>query len=103
MARSSLNSKRNRNGRRFNSILLASAVVVFVLVVFLMFRGGSPGPQEAAAGNEPADARPAAESGRAAPQLAVVETNRPATVTPQMQVPSQPEPTAVVVQNAPIE
>lgn len=103
MARFSSNGRRNRIGRRFNSILLASAVVVFVLVVFLLFRGGSPGPQEAA-GDETTDTRPAVEAGRAAPQLAVVETNRPAgTVAPQTQVPSQPEPTAAVAQTRPVE
>ncbi len=99
MARSYSNSRHKRNGRRFNSIFLTSAVVVFVVVVFLMFRGGSPGPQEAVAEHENAGASAVTETGRVAPQLAAVETNRPSGATvSQTPGASQPEPTAMSAQ-----
>ncbi len=118
MARSSSNSRWSRNGRRFNSILLASAVLVFVVVVFLLFRGGSPGPQEAVANSETAVEDVASgnrveETRRATPHLAAVESNRPsasaalreaAPAEPEVttSVQNTPEPTAVPVQTRPV-
>lgn len=97
MARSSRYWGRNRKGPRFNSVFLASVVFVFVVVVLLMFRGGSPGPREAAAGDETAgNADPAVETGRTTPHLAAVETNRPAgTTTPRTPLAAQPGPVTV--------
>jgi LysM repeat protein len=78
MARILSNLLRDRQGRRANSVFLASATVVFVVVVFLLFRGHSSGPQEVVAGSDAGGASPVTETGREAPRLAVVETNRPA-------------------------
>ncbi|MBN1359069.1 MAG: L,D-transpeptidase family protein [Sedimentisphaerales bacterium] len=108
MARFFSNSRWSRKGIRLNSIILASAAVVFVVIVFLMFRGGSSGPREAVASSEngvpePAEATRAVETRRATPRLAVVETNRPAgTATPQTPIPSQPEPTSATAQTSPL-
>ncbi len=104
MPRFSSDSTRNHHGRRVNSVFLISASVVFAMVVFLLFRGHSSGPQEATAGSGPSGTKPAAETGRAAPRLAVVETNRP-DGSPVMQAAPAPAPTqsaAAPAQESPV-
>lgn len=102
MARLTSRSRRSRKGRRYNNIFLASVTGVFLVVVVLMFRGGSSGPQEAAAGNETTVDTPAAETNRVSPPLAVVETNRPAaSLTPQTPPPADPEALAPPIRTEP--
>lgn len=100
MARFSSRSRRNRRGRRLNSIVLGAVVVVFGLIVFLMFRDDSPGPQEASARNETANPSSTNETNRAAPpQLAAVETNRPSgQAAPRQEALVEPEPAVTPVQ-----
>jgi hypothetical protein len=100
MARRYSKSSRRRSGRRLNGIILGLVAAVFVVIVFLMFRGGLHGPQEAVAQDETADA-PAVEADRTAPQLAAVETNRPSENPTPLAVDTRPEPTVPVVQNRP--
>lgn len=115
MARISSRSRRNRRGRRLNSIVLGAVVVVFGLIVFLMFRDGSSGPQDASASNETAAPDSANEPSRAATPLAV-ETNRPSgraapqeapvelePALPSVQHKPEPEPAVKPVQTAPVE
>lgn len=69
-------SRRGRKGRRYNRAFLASVTGAFLVGVFLMFRGGSSAPQEAAAEDETAAAQTSPETQRVSPQLAAVEANR---------------------------
>ena len=90
MARSYSNRGRFWRGRRANSAYLVAAVIVFGLIVFVLFRGGSSEPQQASAGENP----PAAGSN----DSEFVEPNEPLVVQsdPQSTAPApvsgQPEP-----------
>ena len=74
-SRSRSRSRRGRKGRRYNRAFLASVTGAFLVVVFLMFRGGSSGPQEAMADEETPATQPAPETQRISPPLAAVDTN----------------------------
>lgn len=90
MARLFSGTGRQRRGLKNNTIYLAIAVVVFVVVVLILFRNSGTVPQEAAANEVTNENRAAAEPVRATPRLAAVEptsasvqTTRPApTPTP---------------------
>jgi hypothetical protein len=97
-----------RHGWKNGGVYLVTAVVLFAVVVFLLFRGRSAGPQEAVAGSPAPDTQVAAMSNPVAPvaqtpvQTATTPDPTPAAailpVTPAVTQP-QPEP-AVAVQPA---
>lgn len=90
MARLLSSSGRKRRGQRNNTIYLVVSIFVFAAVVFFMFRGDSPGPQEATAADVANESEPTPEPSRTTPRLAVVETSTtpvPATRPAPMHVP----------------
>lgn len=89
MARSSSSAGRKRRGLKNNTIYLAISVVVFVVVVFILFRSSGTVPQEAGANEVTNESRAAAEPARATPTLAAIE---PATASVQASRPA-PVPT----------
>ena len=70
---------------RANSLYLIVALIVFGAVVFVLFRGSSPGPSEAATGGTVRDVNSVSDSGQAAPA--------PTEMQPQPQ-PAPPGPVA---------
>jgi len=89
-----------RHGWRNGGVYLVTAVVLFAVVVFLLFRGRSAGPQEAAANSPAPDTQVAAMSSPAAPaaqlpvQTATTPESTPATTPPPL-TQTQPEPVVV--------
>lgn len=94
MARSYSNRGRRWRGRRANSAYLIVAVIVFGLIVFVLFRGGSSEPQPASAGEgaPPADSTESEFVEPSEPLVAHSDaqpTTPPAEPTP---APAQPAP-----------
>lgn len=90
MARLFSNLTSVRHGWKGGGIYLIVVVALFVAVIFLLFRGHSPGPQEAAAGSPMPETRVAAESNpvAAGPQPATeTATNPQPAASPQLSSP----------------
>ncbi len=101
MARLFSRAGRKRRRLKNNTLYLAVSVIVFAIVVFILFRGDSSAPQEAAAVDMDSESPSVTEPARTTPQLAVVETSvapgsasRPAPA----QTPVEPERQRSVVQ-----
>jgi len=89
MARFFSRSGRSRRGRNSNSLYLAGAVIAFVVVVFLLFRGDSSAPQEAGAQEMPPDA--AATEGTSEPAPTVAAEANPPSGSPEPRPQVSPE------------
>lgn len=107
MARLLSNFAAVRRNWKGGGIYMVAAIVVFAVIVFLLFRGRSSGPQEAAAGDIPSEPRVVAESNsvestprpigetpRAVEPVALPQTLPTAPVQTQPQVPQVTQPPA---------
>jgi len=99
LARLFSNLRSVRHSWKGGGVYLVTAVVLFAAVVFLLFRGHSSGPQEAAAGSLPPETPVVAESGPVVPtpQPAIETATNPEPVaSPQLSsatpAPIQPQP-----------
>jgi len=91
MARSPY-SARSRRRRKTHSIYLAGAIVIFALIIYFLFRGDSPAPQDAVAGEGSPGAVAAEEPTRGAPKLAAEASPAPEAARAPQERTNQPLP-----------
>jgi hypothetical protein len=93
-----------RHSWKGGGVYLVTAVVLFAVVVFLLFRGHSAGPQEAAAGSPAPQTQVSVESNPAAPAVqpavqttTTLEATPAAAVLPSTPVVASPQPEPAVL------